>query len=174
LQLLNEVLRRLLQEQVRIRDLDLILRVLAKHTTDEKDPDALTELVRSELRHAITHDVAGGTSPLEVVRLDGFLEETLRRALSLGPSGTSLPMPPSASQDVRLALTRALSSVPSGPRGPVLLVPPDLRRTVRALVQGAWPDVRVLCPREILPETQVRCVATATLRNLPDPEASEA
>src|SRR5215469_10411051 len=71
--LLTDVLRRLVEEQISVRDLRGILEALSSVATSEKDPLNLAEYVRSQMRRAITFRLTRGLGHLEVVLLDSLL-----------------------------------------------------------------------------------------------------
>src|SRR5208282_3570012 len=62
--LLTEVLRRLLEERVSVRDLRTILEALSTIAVTEKDPLSLAEYVRGQLRRAITFRLTAGQGRL--------------------------------------------------------------------------------------------------------------
>jgi type III secretion protein V len=167
---LAEVLRRLVEEDIGVRDLTHILEALARAPQTEKDPAALTEHVRAELRRALTFDVTGGAPELEVVLLDSSLEETIRSAVSKTSAGSFLTLAPAAARDIVLAITRAQGDgAPTGPQGPkpaVVLTRPDIRRFVRKLLETDLPEVRVLSFGELLPEIALTTRGRATLSGL--------
>ena len=158
--LLTEVLRRLLEERVSVRDLRTILEALSILAATEKDPLSLTEYVRAQMRRAITFRLTSGRGHLEVVLLDGIIEDTVRRAITRTPAGAFLTLPPAASRDVIKAITDAVAAAPKGVR-PVVLTQPDIRRFVRKLLEPGLPDVWVASFAELLPEVVLRPVARA-------------
>ena len=157
--LLTDVLRRLVEERVSIRDLRAILEALSTIAATEKDALNLTEYVRAQLRRAITFRLTAGQGALDVVLLDPLLEDTVRRAITRTAAGAFLALPPHAARDVLGAIRRALASVP-GER-PVLLTQPDIRRFVRKLVEAEMPDLWVASFGELLPEIALKPVARA-------------
>jgi len=158
--LLTDVLRRLLEERVSVRDLRTILEALSTLAATEKDPLSLTEYVRGQMRRAITFRLTSGRGHLEVVLLDGILEDTVRRAITRTPAGAFLTLPPQASRDVIKAIRGALASAPEGVR-PVVLTQPDIRRFVRKLLEPELPEVWVASFAELLPEVVLKPVARA-------------
>lgn len=166
LALLSDVLRRLLEESVSIRDLKSILEAIARCPAGEKDPHLLTEHVRAELRRALTWELTGGAEELPVVVLDPIIEETVRDAVSRTPAGSLLALAPAAARDIVSAVRRALLDEP-GRTGPsVVLTRPDVRRFVRKILETDLPEVRVVSHAELLPDLAVRTVARASLAGL--------
>ena len=163
--LLADVLRRLAEERVNIRDLRAILEALALVGGVERDPLNLAEFVRSQLRRPLTHALTQGSRELSVVLLEPAIEEAIRAAVSRTNAGSFLTLAPGAARDIVTAVRRAL---PQGPvDGPlVVLTQPDIRRFVRKLLELDLRDVRVVSYAELLPEIAIRPVARATLAGL--------
>ncbi len=161
---LAEVLRRLLEEEVSIRDLKAILEALGQVAHVERDPMQLAEYVRSQLRRVLTHAVCQEQAQLGVVLIDPSLEDVIRGAISRTQAGSFLSLAPRAARDVCLSIRRALAeaeartSVP-----PVLLAAPDTRRFIRKLIENEFPDLRVVSFAELLPELSLSPLATATI-----------
>ncbi len=163
--LLADVLRRLAEERVNIRDLRAILEALALVGNVERDPLNLTEFVRSQLRRPLTHALTQGGRELSVVLLEPQIEETIRSAVSRTPAGSFLTLAPAAARDVVSAVRRALPPAPyEGPL--VVLTQPDIRRFVRKLLELDLRDVRVVSYAELLPEVAIRPSGRATLAGL--------
>jgi type III secretion protein V len=162
---LSEILRRLVEEGVSVRDLASIVEALAQLAHLEKDPLVLTEHVRSWLRRAITYEVTRGSGLLEPLTLDESIEEVIRGAISQTAAGSFLTLSPAAGRDIVSSLERTLSNCPEElRRRPVILTQPDVRRFVRKLIESDLPRARVVTFSELLPETTIRAAGTATLR----------
>jgi type III secretion protein V len=166
LTLLTDVLRRLIEERVSIRDLRAILEALALLATTEKDPLTLTELVRAQLRRALTFRLTRGAMQLGVVLVDPTIEDTIRRAIQRTPAGAFLTLPPAAARDVVAALRRAGSEASAQGGAPVFLTQPDIRRFMRKLLEPELPDAAVVSFAELLPEVTLRPLARANLAGI--------
>ena len=145
LPLMTDVLRRLLQEQVSIRNLKAILDALVAPTT-EGDAAQLAERCRSALARQISFQYAM-SGPLYAYLVDPAVEETLRQA---GPSAAIDPMEAGAILEGVKRVARQGKAV--------LLSSPDVRRVLRRLLEGAFPEVAVLTFTELDPELQIRPV----------------
>ncbi len=143
LPLMTDVLKKLLQEQVSIRNMRSILDALVAPST-EGDATQLAERCRTALARQISHQYANG-GPLFAYLVDPSIEETLRRCgQGLDPTDAG-------------AILEGVKRVVRQGRA-VLLSSPDVRRLLRRLVEGAFPDVAVLTFGELDPELQVRPV----------------
>jgi len=157
-QLLADVLKRLLEEQVSIRDLRSVLQTLADWAQSETDAVLLTEYVRSGLKRQITHDNALGGS-LPVMLLDPMIEDAVRGAIQKTSTGSFLALDPETSRDIIAAFRKALSG--RGPDAPpvVVLTSMEVRRYVRKLLEIERPDVRVLSFQELQSDVNIQPVA---------------
>jgi type III secretion protein V len=144
LPLLTEVLRKLVEEQVSIRNMRAILEALVAPTT-EGDATALAERCRQALYRYLSHKYAP-SGPLFAYLVDPDIEETLRAA---GPRGVA-PAPERVA-----AILEGVKRVATGGQT-VLLTAPDVRRTLRKLCEGTFPDVAVLTYGELDMNLQIR------------------
>jgi type III secretion protein V len=163
---LTDILRRLVEERVSIRDLRAILEALSLVGAAEKDPLTLAEFVRAQLRRPITHSLTRGARELPVLLLDSHIEESIRGAITRTPAGAFLALAPVASRDVISAVKRAIASHAADSSPVVVLTQPDIRRFVRKLLEPELPDVRILSFAELLPEVAVKPLGRATITNL--------
>ncbi len=155
--LLTDVLRRLVEEGISLRNLRDILGALAEWAPQERDPVALTEHVRVALRRAITYKYAGDAGVLAAYLLDPMIEDTIRDAIQKTATGSYLALEPQISRDIIGAVGRALG--PEGANGAVLLTGVEIRRYVRRLVETEHPGLAVLSFQELAPEAQIRPIA---------------
>ncbi|HKY37545.1 MAG TPA: flagellar biosynthesis protein FlhA [Polyangiaceae bacterium] len=163
---LTDILRRLVEERVNIRDLRAILEALSLVGAAEKDPLTLAEFVRAQLRRSITHAVTRGARDLPVLLLDSHIEESVRGAITRTPAGSFLALAPVATRDIIAAVRRAIANHAEGASPVVLLTQPDIRRYIRKLLEPDFPDLRVLSSAELLPEISVKPLGRATITNL--------
>ena len=164
---LSEILRRLVDEGLSIRDLKSILEALSQAPASEKDPLALTEQVRAHLRRAVTHQLTQGQARLSVIMLDPSLEEVIRTSVTRTSAGAFLALAPDAARDIVKAITRALQQAQTkGKTSVALMTAPDTRRFVRRLIETDLPQLKVVSPAELLPEIALETLATATVANL--------
>jgi type III secretion protein V len=159
--LLTDVLRRLVEEGISLRNLRDILGALAEWAPQDRDPVALTEHVRVALRRAITYKHAGDAGVLAAYLLDPMIEDAIRESIQKTPTGSYLALEPQISRDIVAAVGRALG--PDGAASAVLLTGVEIRRYVRRLVEGAHPGLAVLSYQELAPEAQIRPIARISI-----------
>jgi type III secretion protein V len=160
--LLSDILRRLVEEGISVRDLRGVLEALASVAANEKDALNLTEYVRTHMRRAITHRLTAGHAELDVILLDPLVEETVRRGVTRTPAGAFLALSPAASRDVIASVRKAFADAATQSTTAVILTQPDIRRFVRKLLEPQLPDAWVVSYAELLPEVALKPVARAT------------
>lgn len=156
LQKLTEIFRRLVQEQVSIKDLRTILEALSEWSQQEKDTVLLTEYTRTSLSRYITYKYSQGQSTLAVYLLDPEIEELVRSGIKQMASGTYLNLDPDSTQMILQAIRNIYIPPPPGGQPPVVLTALDVRRYVRKLIEGEFPDLPVVSSGEILPEIRIQ------------------
>ncbi len=158
-----EVLRRLVREEVSVRDLRGIFEALAAGSQLERDPVALTEVVRAHLRRQLTASVAGERTSLPVYTLSQRVEDAFRAAARYSPPGQPVALAPDVASDL-LDQLRALEGTGrdvTAPR-PVLVTAQDLRRHVRATIEYDLPRLKVLSYQDLMPTLVLRNIGTVT------------
>ncbi len=156
LQKLTEILRRLVQEQVSIKDLRTILEALSEWAQSEKDTVLLTEYVRSSLKRYISYKYSLGQSVLSVYLLDPEIEDMVRGAIKQTSAGSYLALDPDSVQLILHSMRNTIQPTPAGGQPPVLLTTMDVRRFVRKLIEGEFPELAVVSYQEIVPEIRIQ------------------
>ncbi|MBX7079756.1 MAG: flagellar biosynthesis protein FlhA [Nannocystaceae bacterium] len=155
-----KVLRNLLREGIGIRDLRTILEALADHAAAVKDPDMLTELVRERLARQISTRYADERGSVQALVLAPEVEAALR---GRGPNGA---LDTVAAGQLVPRIVRGLEQALASTRGggePLLVVAPELRRSVAALAARHAPGLAVLSLRELDAKTKVTTAAVVKL-----------
>jgi type III secretion protein V len=142
--LLADVLRKLVQEEISIRNLRTILEALVAPTT-EGDATALAEKCRQALHRYISHKYAA-TGPLYAYLVDPEVEESLRQR---NADGTGMD------PEKITAILEQAKKLAQGNKA-VLLSSPDVRRTLRRLCEGVLPGLAVLTYGELDVDLQIR------------------
>ena len=137
-----QVLRNLLRESVSIRDLRTILETLADHAGAVKNVDDLTEMVRQRLARRLTRSQLSSDGSLRPLVLDPRAESLLRDG-----SGRQARAISKLTEDIAArARDLAMRDEP-----PLLIVAPDLRRTVAGIASRHVPGLAVMSYREVDP-----------------------
>ena len=156
LQKLTEIFKRLVQEQISIKDLRTILEALSEWAQTEKDTVLLTEYVRSSLKRYISYKYSQGQSVLAAYILDPEIEDMVRGAIKQTSAGSYLALDTDATQLILHAMRSTIVPTPLGGQPPVLFTAIDVRRFVRKLIEGEFPDMAVLSYQELVPEIRIQ------------------
>ncbi|MCH9612299.1 MAG: Invasion protein InvA [Chlamydiia bacterium] len=156
LQRLTEIFKRLVQEQISIRDLRTILEALSEWAQTEKDTIMLTEYIRSSLKRYISYKYSLGQSVLSVYIIDPEVEDLFRGAIKQTSAGSYLALDPDSSQLILHSLRNTITPTPPGGQPPVLITSSDVRRFVRKFVEGEFPELPVISFQEVVPEIRIQ------------------
>lgn len=156
LQKLTEIFKRLVQEQISIKDLRTILESLSEWAQTEKDTVLLTEYVRSSLKLYISFKFSQGQSAISVYLLDPEIEEMIRGAIKQTSAGSYLALDPDSVNLILKSMRITITPTPPGGQPPVLLTAIDVRRYVRKLIETEFPDIAVISYQEVLPEIRIQ------------------
>lgn len=156
LQKMTEIFRRLVQEQVSIKDLRTILESLSEWAQSEKDTVLLTEYVRSSLKRYISYKYSQGQSILSVYTVDPEIEDMIRGAIKQTSAGSYLALDPDSVQMILNAMKQMITPTPTGGQPPVLLTAIDVRRFLRKLIEGDFPDLAVISFQEVVSEIKIQ------------------
>ncbi|MFL5347208.1 MAG: type III secretion system export apparatus subunit SctV [Hyalangium sp.] len=162
---LTDILQRLVEEEISVRDLRGILQSLAEQGQVEADNVMLTEHVRSAMRRYISHKYARGTGTLVVYLLDPQIEEAIRGSIKRTSAGTHLALEPEIAQEIVQAVKSECGHLPPSAQRPVILTAMDIRRYVRKLLEYEFnPPFSVLSYQELAPDLNIQPVARISTR----------
>lgn len=156
LQKLTEIFKRLVQEEISIKDLRAILEALSEWAQTERDTVLLTEYVRSSLKRYISYKYSQGQSVLTAYLLDPEIEDMVRSSIKQTSAGSFLALDPDTTQLVIQAFKSIIVPVPSGSQPAVLITNMDVRRFVRKLIESDFPEMPVISYQEIIPEIRIQ------------------
>lgn len=148
-----EVLKRLVEERVPIRQLRDVFEAITDAASREKDIVLVAEYVRMALRRHLSYRYADHAHALRVLVARPELEERLRRSVHTGPAGTQLAVEP----ELASRLLAQIGEFARGEHGAsmVLLSSMDVRRHLRKLTEAEYADIPVLSYQELVPDLQL-------------------
>ncbi|WP_028349605.1 type III secretion system export apparatus subunit SctV [Bradyrhizobium murdochi] len=164
LQRIAEVLKRLVSEQVSLRNMRAILNTLIQWGQNEKDTVLLTEYVRGALKRQICFQHCAGTNLLPAYILTAEVEDTVRKSIRQTSAGSYLGLDPQTTQQIVGRIKDAAGILESLPYKPVLLASIDIRRYVRKLVEADLYELPVLSYQELTPDISVQPLARIALQ----------
>lgn len=160
---LTDVLRRLLQEEISIRDLKAILQTLMEYGPQGHSTMLLTEYVRMSLARAISFQHATNHDTLLVFLLDIEIEDMIRNSIEHQSQGSFLSLEPAIAQEILSAIKEKLDALPPRATKPIILTPQDIRRFARKLIEHEFPTVAVLSFQELSPEYKVQPIGRISI-----------
>jgi len=142
------VLQRLQREGVSIRNMRIILEVLAQWGQREKDVILLVEHVRAGLARYISSQHARDDR-IGAVLFAPATEELVRSGIRQSQGAAFLNLEPAAADQLLDRISLAFQPLQSTRPDVVLLVSPDIRRFVKRFIENKLPTLAVLSFSEI-------------------------
>jgi type III secretion protein V len=160
---LTDIMRRLVEEEISVRDFRSVLQALAEWGQVESDTVMLTEYVRNALKRYISHKYTRGGNTLVVYLLDPQIEETVRASIQHTQSGSYLALEPEITQEILTAVRNEVGNLPPTAQNPVILTTMEIRRYFRKLVELEFPHLAVLSYQELSPDMNIQPIARISL-----------
>jgi type III secretion protein V len=160
LQKVADILRRLVQEGVSIRNLRDVFESLAEWGQREKDVVLLTEYARMGLKRQLSNRYAGSGRTLRAILVGPEVEEKFRQSIRVTNAGSYLALDTDVASQVieRMRAALAAAALP-----PVLLSSMDIRRYVRSLIENELYELPVLSYQELSPDIRIQTVGQISL-----------
>jgi type III secretion protein V len=149
----TEVIRRLVEEEVGVRNLRALLETFVEPDSREADVHTLTEQGRVALRRQILHRHAPD-GVLKALLVDPGIEGFMRQAIRTVGNAQHLALDP----PVAIEIVKGVAAAVQGTGVSIVLIPLDLRRHLRKLIETDQFDVTVLSYHELLPSLKLEIV----------------
>ena len=156
IQKITDVLQRLVQEGICIRDLKRITQTLVEWGQKEKDTVLLVEYVRSALSRYISYKFSGGQNIIAAYLLDPSLEEKIRKAVRQTSGGSYLAMDPQTVRAILAAVRKTVGDLSHVVQKPVFIVSVDIRRYFRKMIDKDYYELPVLSFQELSSEINIQ------------------
>jgi flagellar biosynthesis protein FlhA len=160
--LLEKVLRNLLMEGVPIRDMVTILETIVDAMATTRDPDLITESVRSALSRTITRSFCEN-GQLRVITLDSDVERRVVSSLTKNDHGIYLSMGPDLLQPMISQIAESLPKFAELGAQPILLTSQVIRIYLSRLLRQYFPNLCVLAFNEIVGSAQIQAIGNVTV-----------
>ncbi|CNC85440.1 EscV/YscV/HrcV family type III secretion system export apparatus protein [Yersinia pseudotuberculosis] len=154
-----EILQRLVEENISIRDLRTIFGALVVWAPKEKDIVMLTEYVRIALRRHLCRRFSHNKTWISVLRLSDGVEHLIRDSIRQTSSGTYSALEERQS----LLILNKIKSAFAENQDAVLLTTLDVRRFVRKIIERDLFVLPVLSWQELGDEMNLKVVGTIEL-----------
>ena len=156
LQKITDVLQRLVQEGISVRDLKRITQTLIEWGQKEKDSVLLVEYVRAALSRYISYKFSGGQNIVAAYLLDPSLEEKIRKSVRQTSGGSYLAMDPATVRSILAVVKRTIGDLAKIPQKPVIIVSVDIRRYFRKMIDKDYYELPVLSFQELSAEINIQ------------------
>ena len=153
---IQRVFRQLLRERVPVRDVVTILEAIADAAVATKDPDLVTEAVRTAIGRTVCRPYQTDRGELPAISLSPALEAKLAGAIVRTDGGAVLAIEPALAQTLASRMAEAIAGAVAQP---VLLCAPTLRPHLARLFTRALPSMGVISHSEVPPQVRVASVA---------------
>ncbi|EKT60890.1 type III secretion system protein InvA [Providencia sneebia DSM 19967] len=158
-QKITEVFQRLLMEKISIRNMKLIIETLVQWMPKEKDSMMLVEHVRTSMARYISSRFAVD-GRLNVLMINSNFEDVIRQGIRQTSSGSYLHLEPEQTNDLIQAAELALDNSHVSIRDINVLVPVDIRRFVKRILESRFPELEVLSFNEISEMVKINIIKT--------------
>jgi type III secretion protein V len=148
-QRVSEVLRRLLDEGVSIRQLRDVFEAITEVSARERDVVTVTEQVRVALRRHITQRHLGAGRAISALIAHPELEDALRQAVRGAGQSGQVAIDPQLLQRVSAEIRAARTQVGAAFERVVLLCSMDVRRHLRRITEAEFFELSVLSFQEL-------------------------
>jgi type III secretion protein V len=161
LQKLAEILRRLVDENVPVRNMRAILEAVVEWGQREQNVVLLVEYVRVALGRQICFRCADRDRVIAAYMLERSVEDLLRSGQRQTAAGTYMNLTEEATQPLLKEIARALAEA-APDANPVVLASMDVRRVVRHLLTRSNIYVSVMSYQELAPDFNVQPLGSLT------------
>ncbi len=151
----QKVVQSLLRERVSVRNLEVVLEVLADYGPRTRDTDLLTEYARHALARQICAEYSDEEGVLHVVTQAHELEQEILDAVRHAESGDHVPISPERADAIAQNTVEALQPMVVAGQEPIVLTSAQVRRFFRQIVERHMPRIVVLSFNEIDPAVRL-------------------
>lgn len=163
LEKLSEILKRLVQESISVRNFKVILQSLMEWAPREKETVMLTEYIRSGLKRQISYQYTDAQNMLSAYILDPSVEKVIRDSIRQTSTGSFLALPPETTRVLLSIFKDKVGDLSVIQARPAVLCSLDIRRYVRKLIETDLYDLPVLSYQELVDEVIVQPLGRISL-----------
>ncbi len=152
----QQVLKKLLQERVPIRDMVTILESLSNAARHNKDLDTLAEHVRLSLGSAICQQFQTSKNLLSVITMDPGVERLIADSVQTTTYGYTYSVEPNILQKIYGQVTKMVEKFLPHAKHPVILCSPQVRVHLKKLTERVFPHLVVISYNEVPQQFRVQ------------------
>ena len=152
---ITEILQRLVEENISIRDLRTIFETLVEWASKEKDTIMLTEYVRVALRRHIRRKFTAKEGWIPMILVGDAIENQIRESIRQSAVGSYSALDPEDEQKIIALIKDKLPNhIPC-----VVSTSLDVRRYLRKIIEPSMPMTPVLSFQEIGEDASIKVIA---------------
>lgn len=170
----QQVLCKLLEEEVCIRDLGTILETLCDWSPTVKHPERLTEFVRRKLSRTISGKYMTEDGTLPLISIAPQIENLLSEAVQQNDEGSFLALQPQIAQHLINRLSKSAEAFAEYGYTPLVLVSSHLRPALSGFIKKFVSGFAVISHQEIAPQTKVQSLGVINFDQLKDKQQEQA
>lgn len=148
---ITDVLQRLVEEAVSIRDLRTIFEALIQWAPREKEIVTLTEYIRLALRRQIINRQKNGQAIIDCWLIGGGIENMVRESVRQTSAGAYSALEPQQSD----AILQQIKAMVDGQVAGVIVTAIDVRRYIRKIIEPHLYDFQLLSFQELGDDTRI-------------------
>ncbi|TWI35126.1 type III secretion system export apparatus subunit SctV [Paracoccus sulfuroxidans] len=164
LQKIAAIMRKLVEEEIPVRNLRILLETIVDWAPREKDAELLAEYVRAALARQISHKYADADRFIAAYVVETDIEDTIRNSIRQAPSGVYLALEAQQSRKLLETLKSAVGDPSSHTSQPVFLSSMDIRRFLRRFLANHDMNFPVLSHKEVAPTYKVQPLAMLSIQ----------
>lgn len=164
LQKIALIMRRLVEEEVPVRNMRILLETIVEWGGREKEPETLAEYVRAALSRQISHRYANDDRFIPAFVVEADIEDTIRKAMRQSSAGSFLALESAQSRSLLASFRKAIGDLARHDAMPVILSTMDTRRHLRQFLTEHEIECPVLSHREIAMTYKVQPLAMVSMR----------
>ncbi len=164
LQKIAQIFRRLVEEDVSVRNTRIVLETIVEWAGREKDPDVLAEYARVALARQICHRYADGDRYIAAYVIEQDIEDVVRDSITVSSGGSSLSLSAEQSRSLLSKIRDAIGSLSEHRSPPVILTAMDVRRFLRSFLDEHGVDCPIMSFKEVAPQYQVQPLAVLSMK----------
>ena len=164
LQKIATIMRRLVEEEIPVRNLRVLLETIVDWAPREKDPELLSEYVRTALARQISYKFADRDRFIAAYIVDADIEGLIRSSIRNSSSGEYLSLESKQSRRLLERLKETVGDPQSHSAPPVFISTTEIRRFLRKFLATHEITFPVLSHKEIAPSFKVQPIAMLSLQ----------
>lgn len=159
-QKIAEIFKRLIAENISIKNIRSIFEAIVENAQTEKSPSVLVEYIREYMHRYITYKATRGQPTASVYIVDPNTEDLIRSNIKETTDGSYLSLSPEYSNQI---INSAQKVIKQAIYPPVIVTTMDIRRFVYKIVSRVYPNIIVISYQELSPNVETKPIGTISI-----------